>query len=56
MHGIYLAIGKDVKPASTSAPVQATDVAGRVAAWLGLGKLRPAGTAAAANARGPGGP
>ena len=45
MQGVYLAIGKDVKPGSTSAAVQATDVAGRVARWLGMGK--PAGAAAA---------
>ncbi|MBV8201129.1 MAG: alkaline phosphatase family protein [Acidobacteria bacterium] len=56
MRGIYLAIGKDVKPASASATVQATDVAGRVAAWLGIG--RPLAKAAAGTggaARGPGG-
>jgi predicted AlkP superfamily pyrophosphatase or phosphodiesterase len=45
MQGVYLAIGKDVKPGSTSAAVQATDVAGRVARWLGMGK--PAAAAAA---------
>jgi predicted AlkP superfamily pyrophosphatase or phosphodiesterase len=42
MRGIYLAIGKDVKPATTTGPVQALDVAGRVAAWLGMEKPRPA--------------
>jgi predicted AlkP superfamily pyrophosphatase or phosphodiesterase len=41
MQGIYLAIGKDIKPASTSPPVQAIDVAGRIAAWLGIEKPRP---------------
>jgi predicted AlkP superfamily pyrophosphatase or phosphodiesterase len=45
MQGVYLAIGKDVKPGSTSAAVQATDIAGRVARWLGMGK--PAAAAAA---------
>jgi len=45
MQGIYLAIGKDIKPGSTSAAVSATDVAGRVARWLGMGK--PAAAAAA---------
>jgi len=45
MQGVYLAIGKDVKPGSASAAVQATDVAGRVARWLGMGK--PAAAAAA---------
>jgi predicted AlkP superfamily pyrophosphatase or phosphodiesterase len=45
MHGVYLAIGKDVKPGSAVAAVQATDVAGRVARWLGMGK--PAAAAAA---------
>jgi hypothetical protein len=45
MQGIYLAIGKDIKPGSASAAVQATDVAGRVARWLGMGK--PASAAAA---------
>jgi predicted AlkP superfamily pyrophosphatase or phosphodiesterase len=45
MQGIYLAIGKDVKPGSASAAVQATDLAGRVARWLGMGK--PASAAAA---------
>jgi predicted AlkP superfamily pyrophosphatase or phosphodiesterase len=45
MQGVYLAIGKDVKPGSTSAAVQATDIAGRVARWLGIGK--PAAAAAA---------
>jgi hypothetical protein len=38
MWGVYLAIGKDVKPATSSGPVQAIDVAGRVARWLGIGK------------------
>jgi hypothetical protein len=38
MHGIYMAIGKDVKPGSTSGAVSAVDVAGRVAAWLGIQK------------------
>jgi hypothetical protein len=42
MRGIYLAIGKDIKPATTSGPVQAIDVAGRVATWLGMEKPRPA--------------
>jgi predicted AlkP superfamily pyrophosphatase or phosphodiesterase len=41
MRGVYLAIGKDVKPATTSSPVQATDVAGRVARWLGIDKPGP---------------
>ncbi|HXO40200.1 MAG TPA: alkaline phosphatase family protein, partial [Thermoanaerobaculia bacterium] len=45
MQGVYLAIGKDVKPGSASAAVQATDIAGRVARWLGIGK--PAAAAAA---------
>jgi predicted AlkP superfamily pyrophosphatase or phosphodiesterase len=45
MQGVYLAIGKDVKPGSASAAVQATDIAGRVARWLGMGK--PAAAAAA---------
>ena len=45
MQGVYLAIGKDVKPGSASASVQATDVAGRVARWLGIAK--PAAAAAA---------
>jgi hypothetical protein len=45
MQGVYLAIGKDVKPGSASAAVQATDIAGRVAHWLGIGK--PAAAAAA---------
>jgi hypothetical protein len=46
MRGVYLAIGKDVKAASTSGPVQAVDVAGRVARWLGIDKpavVAPAG-------------
>jgi predicted AlkP superfamily pyrophosphatase or phosphodiesterase len=45
MQGVYLAIGKDVKPGSAIASVQATDIAGRVARWLGIGK--PAAAAAA---------
>jgi predicted AlkP superfamily pyrophosphatase or phosphodiesterase len=43
MPGIYLAIGKDIKPATTSGSVQATDLAGRVAAWLGIEKPRRGG-------------
>ena len=43
MPGIYLAIGKDIKPATTSGSVQAIDLAGRVAAWLGIEKPRPGG-------------
>jgi hypothetical protein len=54
MRGIYLAIGKDIKPATTSGTVQATDVAGRVAAWLGIGKPTPR-VAAGAAVRGSGG-
>jgi len=42
MQGVYLAIGKDIKAASASGPVQATDVAGRVARWLGMEKALPA--------------
>jgi predicted AlkP superfamily pyrophosphatase or phosphodiesterase len=42
MRGIYLAIGKDVKAATSSGPVQAIDVAGRVARWLGIQKPAPA--------------
>jgi predicted AlkP superfamily pyrophosphatase or phosphodiesterase len=45
MRGIYLAIGKDVKPAASSGPVQAIDVAGRVARWLGIQKPAPAAAA-----------
>jgi len=55
MRGIYLAIGKDVKPASTTGTVQATDVAGRVAAWLGIGKPMARAAAGAAAGRGAGG-
>jgi predicted AlkP superfamily pyrophosphatase or phosphodiesterase len=40
MHGIYLAIGKDVKPGSTTGAVSNVDVAGRIAAWLGIQKPR----------------
>ena len=43
--GVYLAIGKDVKPGSAITSVQATDIAGRVARWLGMSK--PAAAAAA---------
>lgn len=43
MAGIYLAIGKDIKPATASGSVQATDLAGRVAAWLGIEKPRRGG-------------
>jgi predicted AlkP superfamily pyrophosphatase or phosphodiesterase len=50
MRGIYMAIGKDVKPGTTSGTVQAIDVAGRVAAWLGIG--RPSARAAAAGGAG----
>lgn len=35
MHGIYLALGADIKPGRPG-PVEATAVAGRVAAWLGI--------------------
>jgi hypothetical protein len=56
MRGIYMAIGKDVKPGTTSGTVQAIDVAGRVAAWLGIGKpLARAAAAAGSGARGSGG-
>jgi predicted AlkP superfamily pyrophosphatase or phosphodiesterase len=48
MRGIYLAIGKDIKPASTSGTIQATDVAGRVAAWLGIAKPMAKAAAGAA--------
>jgi hypothetical protein len=38
MHGIYLAIGKDIKPGTTTGAVSNVDVAGRIAAWLGIQK------------------
>lgn len=39
MHGIFLALGSGVKPGKTG-PVRNLDVAGRVAAWLGMEKPR----------------
>jgi predicted AlkP superfamily pyrophosphatase or phosphodiesterase len=41
MQGIYLAIGKDVKPATGARPVSSVDVAVRVAGWLGMDKPHP---------------
>ena len=39
MHGIFLALGSGVKPGKTGL-VRNLDVAGRVAAWLGIEKPR----------------
>jgi predicted AlkP superfamily pyrophosphatase or phosphodiesterase len=44
MQGIYMALGKDIKLGITSGPVQAVDVASRVAAWLGVEKPRAVAT------------
>jgi len=51
MQGVYLAIGKDIRPGRTSGPVAATEVAWRVAQWLGVEKPR---AGAAAGGAGPG--
>jgi|GEM_PF-656046 len=55
MQGVYLAIGKDIKPGRTSGPVAATDVAWRVAQWLGIERPRAGGGAGAAAAGAPAG-
>jgi hypothetical protein len=40
MHGIFMVVGEGVPPGTSSA-VAATEVAGRVASWLGIEKPRP---------------
>jgi predicted AlkP superfamily pyrophosphatase or phosphodiesterase len=51
MHGIYLALGAGISPGNAGT-VRNPEVAGRVAAWLGIGKPRPS---PAAPRSGPGG-
>ena len=40
MHGIYMALGAGISPGNAGT-VRNPEVAGRVAAWLGIGKPRP---------------
>jgi hypothetical protein len=47
MHAIYLALGAGI-PHHQIAPLATTEIAGRVAGWLGIEKPRPAAPAESA--------